>query len=156
MGWRADLQDEVLDAEEARAGWHGSWEHQEVSLAVLRDQDGAQLDRAVSELDKESAHPAVLVVPIVNQTREYLLKVCPEWKTQLKFLWAAGSGLPLHHGCGDGGRRALDKEGVVSQVSEAELREFSGELGAGAEEPGARGTTLFLPTPNFMESAAMF
>ena len=35
MGWRADLQDEVPDAEEPKAGWHRSWEHQEVSLAVL-------------------------------------------------------------------------------------------------------------------------
>ena len=71
-------------------------------------------------------------------------------------MWASGSGLPLHHGCREGVCRALDEEGAVSEVSEAELREFLGELGAGAEEPGAGGTPLFLPAPDFMESAGMF
>jgi len=46
------------------------------------------------------------------------------------------------------------EEEAVSEVSEAELREYLGELGAGAEESGAgRRTPLFLPTPDFMASA---
>ena len=41
----------------------------------------------------------------------------------------------------------------MSEVSEAELREFLGELGAEVEEPGVGGTPLFLPTPDSMASA---
>jgi len=53
----------------------------------------------------------------------------------------------------DEGRRVPAEEDAVSEVSEAELREFLGEQGAGAEEPGAGGTSLFLPTPDVMASA---
>jgi len=51
------------------------------------------------------------------------------------------------------GRRVPAEEDAVSEVSEAELREFLGELRAGVEEPGGGGTPLFLPTPDFMASA---
>jgi len=51
------------------------------------------------------------------------------------------------------GRRVPTEEEAVSEVSEAELREFLEEQGAGAEEPGAVGTPQFLPTPDFMASA---
>jgi len=64
VGWRPDLQDEVPDAEMPEARRHGSWEHQEARLAVLPNQDGALPDRTVPQLDEESAHPAMLVVPI--------------------------------------------------------------------------------------------
>ena len=69
-GWRrasgleAGPQDEVADAEKPQARRHGSWEPQEACLAVLPDQDGALPDRAVPQLDEESAHPAMLVVPV--------------------------------------------------------------------------------------------
>jgi len=64
VGWRPDLQDEVPDAGEPEAGRHGSWEHQEASLAVLPDQDGTLPDRAVPQLYEEPAHPAMLVAPV--------------------------------------------------------------------------------------------
>ena len=45
-------------------------------------------------------------------------------------------------------------EDTVSEVSEAELREWEDEQGAEAEELGAGGELpLFLPTPDFMASA---
>jgi len=54
----------------------------------------------------------------------------------------------------DVGRRVPAEEGdAVSEVFEAEVREFLEEQGAGAEEPGAGGTLLFLPTPDFIASA---
>ena len=53
----------------------------------------------------------------------------------------------------DVGRRVPAEEDAVSEVSEAELREFLGELGAEVEEPGVGGTPLFLPTPDSMASA---
>jgi len=50
VGWGSDLQDEVPDAEKLEARRHGSWEHQEASLAVLPDQDGALSVWAVHQL----------------------------------------------------------------------------------------------------------
>ena len=45
------------------------------------------------------------------------------------------------------------EEVAVSEVSEAELREWEEEQGAEAEELGAGGESpLFLPTPDFMAS----
>jgi len=41
----------------------------------------------------------------------------------------------------------------VSEVSEAELREFLAELGAGVEEPGVGGTPMFHLMLDFMASA---
>jgi len=52
------------------------------------------------------------------------------------------------------GRRVPTEGGeVVSAVSEAEVQEWLVEQGAGAEETGAGGTPLYLPTPDFMASA---
>jgi len=48
------------------ARWHGSGEHQKACLAILPTQDGALPDRAVSQLDKEPPHPAILVVLVPN------------------------------------------------------------------------------------------
>jgi len=45
------------------------------------------------------------------------------------------------------------EEEAASEVLEAEVREWLEEQGAGAVEPGARGASLFLPTPDFMASA---
>jgi len=43
---------------------------------------------------------------------------------------------------------------AVSAVSELEVREWLEEQGAGGEEPGTgEEPPLFLPTPDFMESA---
>ena len=55
----------------------------------------------------------------------------------------------------DVGRRVpAEEEDAVSEVSEAELREFLEEQEAGAEGLGAGGEPpLFLPTPDFMASA---
>jgi len=111
-----------------------------------------------------------------NQTREHLFKVCPEWKAQQKVLWAEVRketgrwkdrwkirDLLADERCSravldflkstDVGRRVPAEEDAVSEVSEVELREFLVELGAEVEEPGAGGTPLFLPTPDFMASA---
>jgi len=110
-----------------------------------------------------------------NQTREHRFKVCPEWRAQQKILWAEVRketgrwkdrwkirDLLADKRCGravldflsstDVGRRVPAEEEAVSEVSEAELREWeeeqeAGELGAGGESP------LFLPTPDFMASA---
>jgi len=53
----------------------------------------------------------------------------------------------------DVGRRVLVGEVAASEVSETEVREWSEEQGAGAVEPGAGGSPLFLPTFDFMASA---
>jgi len=53
----------------------------------------------------------------------------------------------------DVGRRVPAEEDTVSEVSEAELREWEEERGAEAEELGAGEELLFLPTPSFMASA---
>ena len=52
----------------------------------------------------------------------------------------------------DVGRRVPAEDEVVSEVSEAEVREFLEEQGAGADGAGAGGTPLFLPRPGFMAS----
>jgi len=111
-----------------------------------------------------------------HQTREHLFKEYREWKAQQKILWAEVRketgrwksrwrirDLLADGRCGqavldflsttDVGRRVPAEEDAVSEASEAELREFLGEQGAGAEEPGAGGTPLSLPTPDFMASA---
>ena len=88
VGWRPDLQDEIPDAEKPEAGKNGSLGHQEASLAVLPDQDGALSVRALPQLDDEPAHPASWWRRYPNQTREHLFKVCPEWKAQRKILRA--------------------------------------------------------------------
>ena len=53
----------------------------------------------------------------------------------------------------DVGRRVPAEEDTVSEVSEAELREWEEEQRAEAEEGGAGEEPLFLPTPSFMASA---
>jgi len=57
----------------------------------------------------------------------------------------------------DVGRRVpgVEEDDAVSAVSELEVREWREEQGAGAEEAGAGGTPLFLPTPDFMATAGM-
>jgi len=52
----------------------------------------------------------------------------------------------------DVGRRVPAKDEAVSEVSEAEVREFLEEQGVGADGAGAGGTPLFLPMPGFMAS----
>jgi len=96
-------------------------------------------------------------IPQCNQTQEHLLKVCPEWKAQQKILWAevrkeTGREGPAEDpgppsgrevravlaffSATDMGRRVSAEEGV-SEVSEAELREWGEEQRAEAEGPGA-------------------
>jgi len=54
----------------------------------------------------------------------------------------------------DVGRRVPAKDDdAVSTVSELEVQEWLKEQGAGAGEPSAGGTPLFLPTPDFMAPA---
>ena len=55
VGWRPDLQEEVLDAEESEGGRHGSWEHQEARLAVLPAEDGTLSHRTIPALGQETA-----------------------------------------------------------------------------------------------------
>jgi len=99
-----------------------------------------------------------------TQTRDHLLKECPEWKTQQKILWAEvrkamgrwkdrwkARDLLAEAECSravldflastDVGRRvpAEAEEGAVSEVSELEVREWMEEHEAGTEEPGAGG-----------------
>ena len=98
--------------------------------------------------------------------------MCPEWKVQQKMLCAevrkeTGRGkdrwkirdLLADERCGravlgflystDVGRRVpAEGDDAVSAVSELEVREWLEEQGAGAGEPGAGGTPLFLPTPD--------
>ena len=64
VGWRPHLQEEVPHAKEPEARYRGGRQHQEARLTVLPDQDGALPDGAVPQLDKEAAHPTVLVVPV--------------------------------------------------------------------------------------------
>jgi ribonuclease HI len=114
-----------------------------------------------------------------TQTREHLLKVCPEWKAQQKILWAEVKketgrwkdrwkirDLLADGRCSravleflaatDVGRRVLPggDDDAVSVVSELEAREWLEEQEAGAREPdGGEEPPLFLPTPDFMASA---
>ena len=111
-----------------------------------------------------------------DQARENLFKACPEWKAQQKSARAEARketgrrkdrrkirDLLADERCGragldfltsrDVGRWVLaTEEDTVSEVSEAELREW--ELGVGAEELGTgEGPLLFLPTSDFLASA---
>ena len=105
--------------------------------------------------------------------------MCPEWKAQRKILWAevrketgkgkdrwkirdllvdqrGGQAVLDFLSTTDVGRRmpAEVENDAVSAVSELEVREWLEEQGAGGEEPGTREEPpLFLPTPDFMESA---
>jgi len=115
-----------------------------------------------------------------NQTRERLLKVCPEWKAQQKVLWAEVRKVTgrwkdrrkirdlLTDGrCSravldflaatDVGRRVpAEDDDAVSAVSELEVREWLKEQGAGVvESDWGEEPPLFLPTPDFMASAGM-
>jgi len=105
-----------------------------------------------------------------TRTREHLCKECPEWKAQQKILWAkvrkeTGKwksqwrirDLLAVERCSravrdflsstDVGRRVPAKEDMVSEVSEAELREWEEEQGAAAEEMGAGGGLPLFPPP---------
>jgi len=64
VGRRQDHQDQIPDAEEPEARWRGRWEYQETRLQVLTAEDGALSVRAVSQLNEEPVHPALLVVPV--------------------------------------------------------------------------------------------
>ena len=105
-----------------------------------------------------------------NTAREHLFKVCPGWKAQQKILWAEvkketgkwKDRWKVRDVLADGrcsravldflsttdvGRRVpAEEEDAVSEVSEAELREWVGEQGAGAQEPGAGGGVATVPT----------
>jgi len=114
----------------------------------------------------------------LNQTREHLFKVCPEWKAQQKTLWAEVKketerwkerwkvrDLLADERCSravldflsatDVGRRAPPKvDDAVSAVSEMEVREWLEDRGADTEEElGGEELPLFLPTPDFMAPA---
>jgi len=102
--------------------------------------------------------------------------VCPEWKTQQKILWAEvrkeigrwkdrwkirdlladerrRRAVLDFLSTTDVGRRVPAEGDAVSEVSEAEVREWLEEQGAGAEGSGAGGELpLFLPTPDLMAS----
>ena len=52
----------------------------------------------------------------------------------------------------DVGRQVPAEDEAVSEVSEAEVREFLEEQGAGADGAGTGGTLLFLLMPGFMAS----
>jgi len=112
-----------------------------------------------------------------RQTRDHLFKECPEWKAQQKILWAEvrketgrwKSRWKIRNLLADErcGRAVLDflsttnvgrwapgkEEDAGSAVSDLEVREWLDEQRAGAEEAGAGGTPVFLPTPDFMTSA---
>jgi len=105
-----------------------------------------------------------------TQPRDHLFKECPEWKPQQKILWAEVKketgrrkdqwkvrDLLADGRCSravldflsstDVGRRvpAEAEDNAVSAVSELAVREWLEEQGAGAEEPGAGGTSV-VPT----------
>ena len=170
MGWRSDFQDEVPNAEKPEAGRHGSWEHQDASLAVLPD----RLTGQYLNWTKNRPIPQCPVVPAPSQTREHLIKVCPEREAQ-KIPWAEVRketgrwkdrwkirDLQADDRCGravlaflfttDVGRRVPAEGDAVNDVSGVERREWEGEQEA--EELGAvEGPPLSLPTPDFMASA---
>jgi len=54
VGGRADLQEEVQDAEKPEAGRHGCWQQQEASLKVLPAEDGALSHGTVPPLGQGS------------------------------------------------------------------------------------------------------
>ena len=114
-----------------------------------------------------------------TQTRDHLLKECPEWKPQQNILsaevkketgrckdqWKVQD-LLANGKCSqavldflsttDVGMQVpgVEEDDAVSAVSELGVREWLEERGVGAEELGAGGEPpLFLPTPDFMASA---
>jgi len=87
VGGRLDLQDKVPDAENLEAGRHGSWEHQEVGLAVYQIKTRHCLTGQYLNWTKNRPTPQCWWCRYPNQTREHLFKVCPEWNAQQKILW---------------------------------------------------------------------
>jgi len=66
-----------------------------------------------------------------------------------------GTGLSLRYGCGkEGAGWGGEGVGAVSEVSEAELREWEEEQGV-MEQGGGGEQPLFFPTPNFMASTGV-
>jgi len=157
VGWRSDLQGETPDAEEPEARWHGSKQYQEARFAVLPGQDRALLIRQYLNWTKNRPTPQCWWCRYPTQTREHLFKACPEWKAPQKILWAEVRketgrwkdrwkirDLLADERCS---RAVLDflsstdverwvpaEEGdAMSEVSEAELREWMEEPDAGGD-----------------------
>jgi len=76
-GLEAEPPRQNTGAKEPEAGQHGYREHQEACLAVLPGEDGALPFRTVLPLDEEPAHPAVLVVPVLDVDPEAPLQGVP-------------------------------------------------------------------------------
>ena len=143
---------------------------------VLPDQDVALPDGAVPQLDEESGHPAMLVVPVPESDARAPLQGVSGVEGAAedpvgrgtegdgggerpvedpeplggREVWAGSTRLSLHHGCGKAGagRGGWSERGVGGGAAGV-----PGGAGSGAEEPEAGGTPLFLPTPDFMASA---
>jgi hypothetical protein len=88
VGWRPDLQEEVQDARKPEAGRHGCRKHQEARLEVLPVEDGHCRTGQYLHWTKSRLSPQCWWCGYQNQTREHLLKECPEWRPQQKILWA--------------------------------------------------------------------
>jgi len=123
---------------------------------------GHCLSGAVPQLDEERAHPAMLVVPVPEPDSGAPLQGVSgvggptgdsvgggaegDWEGEGQVedpgppggreVRAGGTGLPLRHGCGEAGAGRGD---AVSEVSEAELREFLGGTGGGGRGAGCWG-----------------
>ena len=159
MGGGPNLQEEVPVACEPAAQWYGSREHQKTHLAVLPAQDGALPDPAISQLDKELPHPAMLVVSLPNTDPGPPLQGVPGMESAAEDSVGGpeegdgevegtveGTGLTGRRRCSravldfllttDVGRRvpALEDD-TVSVVSELEVREVGG---AGSGGRGVR------------------
>jgi len=115
-------------------------------LAVLPGEDGHCISGQYLHWTKNRPKPQCWWWQYQSLTREHLFKVCLEWEDQQKILWAevlkaTGNGKSrwkirdladgqcskavLHFlAAADMGRRVPAEEDTVSEVSEAELREW--------------------------------
>ena len=75
MGWRPNLQDKIPEPKSQKPD--STVTESTKSLAVLPGEDGALPFRTVLPLDEEPAHPAVLVVPVLDVDPEAPLQGVP-------------------------------------------------------------------------------
>jgi hypothetical protein len=87
MGWGSDLKDKVPHAKVPETQWRSGRQHQR--LASRFYQLKTEHARTEQYLHWVKARPDAQCwwCKCPSQTRDYLFKVCPEWKMQRKILW---------------------------------------------------------------------
>jgi len=90
MGWRPDLQAEVQNTEKpaARQTSTAPGSAKRLASRFYQLETGHSLTRQCLQWTKNWPTAQCWWCRCPTQTRDHLVKVCPEWKAQQKILWA--------------------------------------------------------------------